>query len=213
MKHITHLFRFSSPPPSQDLLNNNNIKIRSSRFSVINLLLLSLIYVTPPLLPSSHLFLRSLTFELKTLPLFCWFQELKTMALADFSSSSSSSSELHVLAVDDSFVDRKVIERLLKISACKGKRLSRFCFSFVWFLFRFLDKFCGFVYIVTTVESGTRALQYLGLDGDKGSSGLKVLKLFRILTIETCNVLMLVWLPRNLRFNNKDQKFLTFVFI
>jgi len=33
---------------------------------------------------------------------------------------SSSSSELHVLAVDDSLVDRKVIERLLKISSCKG---------------------------------------------------------------------------------------------
>jgi len=28
--------------------------------------------------------------------------------------------EFHVLAVDDSFVDRKVIERLLKISSCKG---------------------------------------------------------------------------------------------
>ncbi|CAN8234739.1 unnamed protein product [Cochlearia groenlandica] len=64
------------------------------------------------------------------------------------------SSELHVLAVDDSFVDRKVIERLLKISACK----------------------------VTTVESGTRALQYLGLDGDKGSSSLKDLKVNLIVT-------------------------------
>lgn len=31
------------------------------------------------------------------------------------------------------------------------------------------------IYTVTTVESGTRALQYLGLDGDKGSSGLKVM--------------------------------------
>ncbi|XP_018444013.2 two-component response regulator ARR15 isoform X1 [Raphanus sativus] len=70
------------------------------------------------------------------------------MAVGDLSSSPSSSSpELHVLAVDDSFVDRKVIERLLRISACK----------------------------VTTVESGTRALQYLGLDGDKGSSAPKVL--------------------------------------
>ncbi|KAF5200165.1 Two-component response regulator arr5, partial [Thalictrum thalictroides] len=58
--------------------------------------------------------------------------------------------ELHVLAVDDSLVDRKVIERLLKISSCK----------------------------VTVVDSGRRALQYLGLDGDKNSSvgfnGLKV---------------------------------------
>ncbi|KAG8388633.1 hypothetical protein BUALT_Bualt02G0145700 [Buddleja alternifolia] len=52
--------------------------------------------------------------------------------------------ELHVLAVDDSIVDRKVIEKLLKISCCK----------------------------VTCVESGRRALQYLGLDGAKTSLGL-----------------------------------------
>ncbi|KAH0874699.1 hypothetical protein HID58_072061 [Brassica napus] len=80
----------------------------------------------------------------------------RTMAVGDLSSSSSSSSsqELHVLAVDDSFVDRKVIERLLRISACK----------------------------VTTVESGTRALQYLGLDGDNGSSALKDLKVNLIVT-------------------------------
>ncbi|OIW18364.1 hypothetical protein TanjilG_31504 [Lupinus angustifolius] len=57
--------------------------------------------------------------------------------------SPSGAGELHVLAVDDSFVDRKVIERLLKVSSCK----------------------------VTVVESGTRALQYLGLDGDKNSFG------------------------------------------
>ncbi|KAG2324242.1 hypothetical protein Bca4012_038774 [Brassica carinata] len=76
------------------------------------------------------------------------------MTVGDLSSSPSSSRELHVLAVDDSFVDRKVIERLLRISACK----------------------------VTTVESGTRALQYLGLDGDKGSSTLKDLKVNLIVT-------------------------------
>lgn len=29
---------------------------------------------------------------------------------------------------------------------------------------------------MTTVESGTRALQYLGLDGGKGASNLKVIK-------------------------------------
>ncbi|XP_013587680.1 PREDICTED: two-component response regulator ARR7-like [Brassica oleracea var. oleracea] len=67
---------------------------------------------------------------------------------------SVTSPELHVLAVDDSIVDRKVIERLLRISACK----------------------------VTTVESGARALQYLGLDGDKGASGLKDLKVNLIVT-------------------------------
>ncbi|OVA09119.1 Signal transduction response regulator [Macleaya cordata] len=54
--------------------------------------------------------------------------------------------ELHVLAVDDSIIDRKVIERLLKISSCK----------------------------VTTVDSGRRALQLLGLDGEKNSVGFDV---------------------------------------
>nr|KJB77155.1 hypothetical protein B456_012G123500 [Gossypium raimondii] len=50
--------------------------------------------------------------------------------------STSDTEEVHVLAVDDSLVDRKVIERLLRISSCK----------------------------VTAVDSGRRALQYLGLD-------------------------------------------------
>ncbi|CAN4086125.1 unnamed protein product [Withania somnifera] len=62
--------------------------------------------------------------------------------------------QLHVLAVDDSHVDRKVIERLLKISCCK----------------------------VTAVESGRRALQYLGLDGEKSSMGIDGLKVNLILT-------------------------------
>ncbi|CAN6550638.1 unnamed protein product [Malus baccata var. baccata] len=60
------------------------------------------------------------------------------------------SEEAHVLAVDDSLIDRKVIERLLKISSCK----------------------------VTAVDSGRRALQFLGLDEEKSSTvgfdGLKV---------------------------------------
>jgi two-component response regulator (ARR-A family) len=37
-----------------------------------------------------------------------------------FDVSSSDSDVAHVLAVDDSLVDRKVIERLLKISSFKG---------------------------------------------------------------------------------------------
>ncbi|KAI7751809.1 hypothetical protein M8C21_031138 [Ambrosia artemisiifolia] len=49
--------------------------------------------------------------------------------------------ELHVLAVDDSTVDRKVIQKLLQISSFK----------------------------VTVVDSGSRALQYLGLDEEKNS--------------------------------------------
>lgn len=34
----------------------------------------------------------------------------------------SRAGELHVLAVDDSHVDRKVIERLLKFTSCKGNK-------------------------------------------------------------------------------------------
>lgn len=32
--------------------------------------------------------------------------------------------ELHVLAVDDNLIDRKLVERLLKISSCKGSNFS-----------------------------------------------------------------------------------------
>ncbi|KAK9928702.1 hypothetical protein M0R45_025827 [Rubus argutus] len=50
----------------------------------------------------------------------------------------------HVLAVDDSPVDRKIIEHLLKISSCK----------------------------VTAMDNGLKALQFLGLnEEDKSSSG------------------------------------------
>lgn len=63
---------------------------------------------------------------------------------------SDTQAEAHVLAVDDSVIDRKVIERLLKTTSCK----------------------------VTAVDSGLRALQYLGLVEDQRSSvvddGLKV---------------------------------------
>lgn len=67
------------------------------------------------------------------------------MALREIASSSSSP-ELHVLAVDDSFVDRKVIERLLKISACKGKRQNRCCLRFLLF-FCLVSDFVGFFFI------------------------------------------------------------------
>lgn len=40
--------------------------------------------------------------------------------MAEYSSDHKLLPELHVLAVDDSLVDRKVIERLLKISSVKG---------------------------------------------------------------------------------------------
>ncbi|KAL1203937.1 Two-component response regulator ARR6 [Cardamine amara subsp. amara] len=59
---------------------------------------------------------------------------------------------LHVLAVDD--VDRKFIERLLRVSSCK----------------------------VTVVDSATRALQYLGLDVETKSIGFEDLKVNLIMT-------------------------------
>lgn len=51
----------------------------------------------------------------------------------------STESQFHVLAVDDSIIDRKLIERLLKTSS----------------------------YQVTTVDSGSKALEFLGLNEDK----------------------------------------------
>ncbi|XVF44106.1 hypothetical protein PTKIN_Ptkin02bG0093800 [Pterospermum kingtungense] len=69
-------------------------------------------------------------------------------------SASSDTDEVHVLAVDDSHVDRKVIERLLRISSCK----------------------------VTAVDSGRRALQFLGLDEEKQSNGFDGLKVDLIIT-------------------------------
>ncbi|GAA0139174.1 winged helix/forkhead transcription factor [Lithospermum erythrorhizon] len=62
--------------------------------------------------------------------------------------------EVHVLAVDDSLVDRKVIERLLKITSCK----------------------------VTAVDSGRRALQFLGLDEEKNTMEFHGLKVDLIIT-------------------------------
>ncbi|KAI3467453.1 hypothetical protein Pfo_024116 [Paulownia fortunei] len=69
-------------------------------------------------------------------------------------SACSDSHEVHVLAVDDSLVDRKVIERLLKITSCK----------------------------VTAVDSGRRALQFLGLDEEESSVGFDGLKVDLIIT-------------------------------
>ncbi|XAR50126.1 hypothetical protein NMG60_11004368 [Bertholletia excelsa] len=86
-------------------------------------------------------------------------------AVEDGDGPSSCPRELHVLAVDDSLVDRKVIERLLKISSCRGS--SRNPRSFL---------------SITAVESGRRALQYLGLDGEKSSVGFDGLKVNLIIT-------------------------------
>ncbi|XP_062173268.1 two-component response regulator ARR17-like [Alnus glutinosa] len=62
------------------------------------------------------------------------------MASSSSSSSASAGDEKpHVLAVDDSLLDRKLIERLLTNSSCK----------------------------VTTAENGQRALELLGLGDDR----------------------------------------------
>ncbi|XP_027175697.1 two-component response regulator ORR9 isoform X1 [Coffea eugenioides] len=52
---------------------------------------------------------------------------------------AAAESQFHVLAVDDSIIDRKLIERLLKTSSYRA---------------------------VTTVDSGSKALEFLGLLGD-----------------------------------------------
>ena len=101
--------------------------------------------------------------------------------------SSSGVPELHVLAVDDSLVDRKVIERLLKISSCKGidyRGSYKYCICFekkenqkkigFWLVFEAWFDLEYYLYAVTAVDSGTRALQYLGLDGEKASVGFDV---------------------------------------
>ncbi|XP_042509563.1 two-component response regulator ORR3-like [Macadamia integrifolia] len=67
-------------------------------------------------------------------------------------SASTSGEKLHVLAVDDSVVDRKMIEKLFRSSSFR----------------------------VTTAESGTRALELLGLD--KESSHCQEPKVNMIIT-------------------------------
>ncbi|KAJ7550125.1 hypothetical protein O6H91_07G086700 [Diphasiastrum complanatum] len=63
-------------------------------------------------------------------------------------------SEFHVLAVDDSTIDRKVIERLLKISSCK----------------------------VTTVSSALRACEILGIVDGQSSVTFNEIKVNLIMT-------------------------------
>lgn len=51
--------------------------------------------------------------------------------------------ELHVLAVDDNLIDRKLVEKLLKISSCKGSIFFTFQFfliNFFYCLYSFVNK-------------------------------------------------------------------------
>ncbi|CAH8322892.1 unnamed protein product [Eruca vesicaria subsp. sativa] len=65
--------------------------------------------------------------------------------------------ELHVLAVDDNLIDRKLVERILKISSCK----------------------------VTTAENGLRALEYLGLGDPQPTDSLSTNSVMKVNLIIT----------------------------
>ncbi|KAI3785743.1 hypothetical protein L1987_44868 [Smallanthus sonchifolius] len=82
------------------------------------------------------------------------FHQLPMETTMNHQITSSNSKQLHVLAVDDSNIDRKVIEKLLKVSSFK----------------------------VTVVDSGSRALEYLGLEENKNSTQFDDLKVNLIMT-------------------------------
>ncbi|KAF8110005.1 hypothetical protein N665_0088s0023 [Sinapis alba] len=80
--------------------------------------------------------------------------EMMNVGMGGMESPPLDVDEVHVLAVDDSLVDRIVIERLLRITSCK----------------------------VTAVDSGWRALEFLGIDNEKASAELDKLKVDLIIT-------------------------------
>lgn len=67
---------------------------------------------------------------------------------------------LHVLAVDDSSVDRAVISRLLRSSKCRGRW---FCFSPSYPPLNSCANGISLRLAVTAVDSGKKALELLGL--------------------------------------------------
>lgn len=105
---------------------------------------------------------------------------------------ATTESQFHVLAVDDSLLDRKLIERLLKTSSYQGTYFIYFFSFIVWqernfnrkieliFFYGslsifFLCCFMGFALFlkcvlffmaVTTVDSGSKALEFLGFHED-----------------------------------------------
>lgn len=82
-------------------------------------------------------------------------------------------SQLHVLAVDDSSLDRKLIERLLKSSAYRGE--LGLCCSCIVVMSVVMEELLPLHsnsvlnFAVTTVDSGKRALELLGV-GSKSSN-------------------------------------------
>ena len=96
--------------------------------------------------------------------------------------TGDSHSQFHVLAVDDSMIDRKLIERLLKTSSYQGTKFTFLvkkglifmtravtvlflCFvRFLFFFFLGSDCYAfRYVMAVTAVDSGSKALKFLGL--------------------------------------------------
>lgn len=84
--------------------------------------------------------------------------------------------QFHVLAVDDSILDRKLIERLLKTSSYHGMCLHVLALIyikvvfFIWFVMILMFE-CSWVFsflffTVTAVDSGIKALEFLGLQRD-----------------------------------------------
>lgn len=66
--------------------------------------------------------------------------------------------ELHVLAVDDNLIDRKLVERLLMSSSCK----------------------------VTTAENALRALEYLGLGEDEDNTSRPIVSNINLIITDYC---------------------------
>lgn len=77
---------------------------------------------------------------------------------------AAAEAQFHVLAVDDSLIDRKLIERLLKTSSYQGTRFFIGLLSLLFFVF--VSYFCvadlHLLVAVTTVDSGSKALEFLG---------------------------------------------------
>lgn len=85
----------------------------------------------------------------------------------------ASDTQFHVLAVDDSIIDRKLIEKLLRTSCYQG--VDSFLFFLCDFYVSHEDWWClsfyFFVFAVTAVDSGNKALEFLGLQEEQGNEG------------------------------------------
>ncbi|KAF3442520.1 hypothetical protein FNV43_RR16436 [Rhamnella rubrinervis] len=136
----------TSPPPAQDMIWDDiwsdlalwDVDFGGSYYFNTKLLLLS----SPPPLASTDPTQPSKENIncLKLIPSPCsaiWLL-LLDLHFAGAMGMAATESQFHVLAVDDSLIDRKLIERLLKTSS----------------------------YQVTTVDSGSKALEFLGLRED-----------------------------------------------